>query len=341
MTAGKSLLKSRRFAVLIVVAIVISLAVPLLIGGRESVEQIRNLPPETYLALFAIICVSGLARSLKLQLLMARLGARVPFGRAVTMALAIDFAFIATPGGVGGYAANIYFGRRAGLSASGATTLTAVDQFLDLAFFALALPLAALSLVLMNLSITLSLLALGASTLMIGFAVAIFATHGHVIDWLCGDNVIVRRWPRLKARQQTLRAFTDNVKLDARLLIAGPPTTTAALIAATALQWLTRYGVLWAALALLGHAVPFALTLMAQSLILHAAMWTGVPSGGGGAELGLSAALLSSVPSATIGTALILWRLATFHLCLAAGLVCLASLARWRGARATPSENAA
>jgi uncharacterized membrane protein YbhN (UPF0104 family) len=100
------------------------------------------------------------------------------------------------------------------------------------------------------------------------------------------------------------------------------------LIATTAVQWLTRYGVLWAALALLGHTVPFALTLLSQSLILHAALWTGVPSGGGGAELGLSAALIAMVPASAIATALILWRLATFHLCLVAGALAIAWLAR-------------
>ena len=38
------------------------------------------------------------------------------------MSLAIDFAFVSTPGGLGGYAASMYCARRAGISMSAATS---------------------------------------------------------------------------------------------------------------------------------------------------------------------------------------------------------------------------
>ena len=96
---------------------------------------------------------------------------------------------------------------------------------------------------------------------------------------------------------------------------------------------------LWFALELLGQHVPFALTLLLQSLILHAALWTGVPSGGGSAELGLTAALTAWVPATAMATALLLWRLATFDLCLVAGLAAVVILAHWR--HAPPRDAAA
>jgi uncharacterized protein (TIRG00374 family) len=326
-----SLWKRHRVGLLIAVAVVVSVAVPLLIGGRQSIAQIRELPGDTYLVLFAIIATSWLARALKLHLLLGRLGAHVFFPRTFAMSLAIDFAFMSTPGGVGGYAASVYCSRRAGVSLSAATTVTFMDQFLDLAFFTLALPLAALSLAWTNFSRTLMLLAVGASVLVVVLVVLAVVMHQRFLRWLCGDNYFARRWPRLRERQHRLHAFVENMKADSRVLLSGPPGTTALLLASTALQWLTRYGVLWATLAVLGHAVPFALTLLSQSLILHAAMWTGVPAGGGGAELGLTAALLAMVPSSIIATALILWRLTTFHLCLVAGAAAIAWLARWDG----------
>ena len=333
MKSRASLWKRHRVGMLIALAVIVSVAVPLLIGGGQSLTQIRELSADTYLVLFAIIATSWLARALKLHLLLGRMGAHVFFPRTFAMSLAIDFAFMSTPAGVGGYAASVYCSRRLGVSLSAATTVTFMDQFLDLAFFTLALPLAALSLAWTNFSTTLMLLAVGASVLVIAMVVLAVVMHQRFLRWLCGDNYFARRWPRLRERQHRLHAFVDNMKKDSRILLSGTPGTTALLLASTALQWLTRYGVLWAALALLGHAVPFALTLLSQSLILHAAMWTGVPAGGGGAELGLTAALLAMVPSSIIATALILWRLTTFHLCLVVGAAAIAWLARWDGSR--------
>jgi uncharacterized membrane protein YbhN (UPF0104 family) len=111
-------------------------------------------------------------------------------------------------------------------------------------------------------------------------------------------------------------------------LLAGGPAFLGGVFALTALQWLTRYGVLWLVLALLGYRVSFALILLLQSLVLHAALWTGVPAGGGGAELGLSATLAAWVPATSIATALLLWRMATLYVCLVAGAVAIAALAR-------------
>ncbi|HEX4481798.1 MAG TPA: lysylphosphatidylglycerol synthase transmembrane domain-containing protein [Rudaea sp.] len=325
---AKSLLKSHRVGVLIAVAMIVSLAVPLLIGGRQSLLDIRDLPAQTYLMLFAVMAVCWLVRAIKLHLLLSRLGASVSFARSFAMSLAIDFAFVSTPGGLGGYAAGVYCARRAGISMSAATTVTFIDQLLDLIFFALALPLAALTLLWTNVPRALSLSAFIASAVLIVFALVIMLMHRRFVRWLCGDNIFSRRWPSLRDKQTRLLAFLDNVGADSRYLFSGPPMVTATLIGTTAIQWLARYGVLWAALALLGHTVPFALTLLSQSLILHAALWTGVPSGGGGAELGLSAALIAMVPASAIATALILWRLMTFHLCLLSGALAIAWLSK-------------
>jgi uncharacterized protein (TIRG00374 family) len=329
MNAVASLMSSRRVRVLIAIAVIVSLAVPLMIGGRASMLQIRNLPVDTYVALFSVIAISWISRGAKLHLLMARLGSNATFPQSFAMSLVIDFAFITTPGGVGGYAASVYCARRAGLTASGATTLTFVDQLLDLAFFSIAVPIAALSLVFTDVSRTLSILAFGSSVLTIVLVAVALIMHRRFVRWLCSENVFVRRWPRLKGKQHVVHEFIDNVKRDVVLVASGAPATTAVIIATTCVQWITRYGVLWVAFVLIGQAVPFALTLLSQALVLHAVMWTGVPAGGGGAELGLSAALIAMVPSSMIATALILWRLTTFHLCLVAGIAAIAWLAKW------------
>jgi uncharacterized protein (TIRG00374 family) len=220
--------------------------------------------------------------------------------------------------------------RREGASIGAATTITAADQLLDLAFFALALPLAGLTLLSSDLPRTLTMLAFSASALMIVAGITVLVAHRKITRWLVGDNAFTRRWPSLRRRQQALHDFLLSVGAHMRLLVRGGLANLLALAGLTAIQWLTRYGVLWIVLGLLGHDVPFALVLLLQSLVLHAAMWTGVPSGGGSAELGLSAALAAWVPMSSMATALLLWRVTTFYVCLIAGAAAISLLTHKR-----------
>jgi uncharacterized membrane protein YbhN (UPF0104 family) len=117
----------------------------------------------------------------------------------------------------------------------------------------------------------------------------------------------------------------------------GGPRFLLALAICTSVQWLVRYGLLWLILWQLGAPVSYALLLLLQGIVLHAAGWTGVPSGGGGADLGLAATLAPLVPAAGIATALLLWRFATLYLPLAAGFVAVLALRR-RSARRRASR---
>lgn len=309
-----------RAALLVGVAIAATLIVPILIGGGDALQQLLDFPARGYLALLAVIATSWLARAAKLWLLLHRVGMRPGFLQILAKSLAIDFAFISTPAGVGGYAACIYYLRRTGASIGAATSVTAADQILDLSFFALILPIAGVTLLWSELPHALALLAFATGASMLAGGVVAALARGRITRWLLGDNILARRLPAFRRRQHILHGFLVSVGANARLLASGGPRVVLPIAALTAVQWLTRYGVLWAALALLGHHVSYALTLLLQALILHAAMWTGVPAGGGGAELGLTAALAAWVPAAGIATALLLWRLVTFDACLVVGL---------------------
>ena len=59
---------------------------------------------------------------------------------------------------------------------------------------------------------------------------------------------------------------------------------------------------------------------LGQTLVVQAAALTGIPAGGGVAELGLTAAFGDAMPTAAMATALLLWRGATLYLGLVAGL---------------------
>ena len=330
----------RRAGPLIAAALVATLAVPIVLGGRDALWQALDLPAQNYLVLLAVIAVSWFARALKIHWLLQRLAVRAGFAHVFLISLATDFAFISTPGGVGGYAASMYYLRRAGASTSGAATITAADQLLDWAFFATSLPLAGLALINAEMPAALAWLAFSTSALMIGLGLVALIARKRVGAWLLEENALTRRWPRLQRRQQALREFLRSLRDHAGVLLGGGPWFLLRMLTMSALQWFSRYGVLWVALALLGQRVSFALTLLLQSLVLHAAMWTGVPSGGGGAELGLSAALAAWVPATSIATALLLWRVATMYVCLGAGAVAIAWLARVQAGAATALQPA-
>lgn len=111
----------------------------------------------------------------------------------------------------------------------------------------------------------------------------------------------------------------------------GPRWRLAALLLLTTLQWLLRYGALWFILRELGYRLPLGFVLAAQAVVLHAALWTGIPAGGGSGDLALTAAFATWVPRAGVATALVLWRFATLFCPLtlgAAGFIALASRSR-------------
>jgi uncharacterized protein (TIRG00374 family) len=326
--AGKFRLH-RAGILLVVAALCATLAVPVLLGGKDALAGAWRFSGRGYFVLFALTATSWLARAVKLRLLLRRLDVPTGFVHVFAISLATDFAFMATPGGVGGYAASVYYLRRAGASTSGAATLTAADQLLDLSFFALALPLAGLALLGSGLPEMRTGFAIGATGLLLALALgALLARRKWAMGWLAATNALDARWPRLRRHRQVAHEFCADLRGHARVLIAGGPLFMSGVFALTMLQWLARYGVLWAALALLGHRLAFALTLSLQSLVLHAAQWSGVPSGGGGAELGLSATLAAWVPPTDLATALLLWRMATLYIGLAAGVLAIAWLAR-------------
>jgi len=117
----------RRAGLLITVALAATLAVPILLGGDDALWQTLHFSVDGYLAISAVIVTSWFARAVKLHLLLHRLNVYPRFGWTLATSLATDFAFISTPGGVGGYAASVYYLRRAGTSVSGAATITAAE----------------------------------------------------------------------------------------------------------------------------------------------------------------------------------------------------------------------
>jgi len=314
---------------LIVATLCATVLVPIVLGGREALEATMHFSPQGYMAIFSLVAVSVLARALKLHVLLKRFGAPSGMARMLRVSLATDFAFMTTPAGVGGYAASVYYLRRSGASVSGAATITATDQIMDVLFFIVALPVAGLGLIWSDAPPTLSLIAFATSAASLVAAAALLLLRRPLARWFA-NLAVSHRWPRLCRAHAAACAFAATVHADTRFVLAAGPPLLLNVFLLTAVQQLARYGVLWLVLVLLGHPISFLLTYLLQVLVLQAAALTGVPSGAGGAELGLSATLLAFVPGASLATALLLWRIGTLYAPLVAGALAIALPSRRR-----------
>jgi len=325
--------RARRVVVLAVLSA--SLLVPLALGGEEALHAALGFPARAYPLILGAVAASWLCRAVKLQLLLERLAVRHAFLHTFAMSVATEFGFAATPAGIGGYAASVYYLQRAGTTSSGAATLTAADQVLDLIFFALAFPLAALAM-------PAAAAPAGISGVLRGMSAAMFA--GACLAWFARRPL--RRWmsgaaagtPRGLA--DALRSFVAGMCADTAIVLRGGPPFLCALLGLTALQWLGRYGVLWLVLAALGNPGSFAAVFLLQACVLHAAQWTGIPSGAGAVELGIGAALFTSVPAVDLAAGLLVWRAATVYSIMGAGALAIAWLARRASADAVSAVSA-
>jgi uncharacterized protein (TIRG00374 family) len=317
-----------RHRVLLTAALVATIVVPFLLGGRQTLSAAAEIAGEGYVALLVLVFASWLARAFKLHLLLHRLKTPTPFARSFGISLASDLAFAVTPAGVGGYVASVYYLKRAGASTSSAATITAMDQFSDLVFFSISVPLAAFALAASGQTQAVTATSLVAAALTTTFLLTVWFARARLSSFLSAPPTLSGKPSRLQKGWQALRTLVASMSAQIAPLIASEPMFLFWILALTALQWLTRYGVLWLTLLLLGHAVPFALAFLLQVAVLHAAVWTGIPAGGGGAELGLTATLASWVAPADMATALIIWRAATLYASVLAGSIAIVVLAR-------------
>jgi uncharacterized protein (TIRG00374 family) len=284
------------------------------------------------LLLAGLAAISSIAKAGKLQVLLVSLGQRPVFLNTLAISLATDFAFLSSPAGAAGYVVNIALLRKFGTSWSLATTVVGAEQALDLLFFGVAVPIAVvansgpLALLLPKVSDG-AYLAL-ATVVLLSASVFWYGRHRIVTALHCFVGTI----PWLQAKQERFGGLLSEVRLQIGRLLRGDAGRNLLLLALTSLQWLTRYGVLWVVLMELGYRLPFGFLLALQAGVLHLAQWTGIPAGGGAADVALAVVLVPWVSSSDITTVLILWRFATLYFPLIVGALSLAALTGRRSA---------
>ena len=299
---------------------------PLFFSQTHVVRDAMAFPAMGIATVLVVVAASWIAKALKFHALVKQLGQSASFAGCLAVSLGCDFAFVASPAGIAGYPATVLLFGRVGVSAACAMTVAAVDQILDLLFFAIAIPLALILLFMQNLyaipfanttaALVTGMAVIAACALASRIKFIQQVTHGLLrlgLNKLRRIEFIDRQWQQVCGHVQELRAAPKGFRRRIAL--------------ATVVQWLARYATLSLVLAWTGHAVPYAAVFVAQSVSLHAGQWTGIPGGMGTADGILLESLRPWLPIAPLLTGLIVWRMATFHLTIFVGGLAFALLA--------------
>jgi uncharacterized protein (TIRG00374 family) len=232
-----------------------------------------------------------------------------------------DLAFLSSPAGAAGCVVNISLLRTNGVSLSVSTTVVGAKQVLDFVFFAVTIPIAAIS-ALVPLA---HLVPMVSRSVCVALLVAVLL---FVLAFWCGRHYmagvlhnLVHAIPRFQAGQERIGQFVVELREQVHTIVNGTDKQNVALLMLTALQWFTRCGVLWLVLLEFDYKLPFGFVLVLQAVVLHLAQWTGIPSGGGSADLGLALALGAWASTPAIATVLLLWRFSTLYFPLMVGVL--------------------
>lgn len=309
----------KRTVLLIALALIVGAAVPVFIGGRALLPELRSLPTQVWLVALGSVAVGWLINATRLRLVLGGLGHKLGLPRAVAKVMAIDFATNATPAGSGGALAYVYLVAQRGISSSHAAAMYALDQVLDLTFFLAALLVIA------------PLLLAGPSELHLGWQLGTLLTlliGGCILLWLTvRDYRRVLLWAgrmlhhlRISvARRRQLARWILRFRHGLGLLLGLARWRLGLVYLLCVCHWLIRYSILFWIVRGLGQQVPWSYLFLTQMLSFGAGQATLLPGGSGGVELGFTALLAPWLPAATLAAGLIAWRCATYYWLLLAG----------------------
>lgn len=310
----------RPWQLLIAVSLVLSLSVPLYFGGWEALAAFRELSWYAMGSLLGLMALSWCVQAGRVMFLCRTLGRRMRARSALGITMAGDFAFSATPGGAGGPATYLFLLSRRGLNPNEALALQAVDQSMDLVFFASALPFV----------LMLYALGIGSREIMgIALLVVLLVLIGLWLTiWLLGHyrkvvlflGRVINRMPRLQRARYPLARFIVRFRRSIGILMRMGVFKLLVLYVLSVFYWLPRYCVLPVLFFYLGMEVNFWFLMLVQFAVLGAGMLTFLPGGGGGVELGYTAVMRTFLSAGAAASTLLLWRFVNFYFTLIAGL---------------------
>lgn len=306
-------------AVLLLAALLAAILVPLVLGGSETIQRLRDFPLGLLLAMFGMILLCWVLNALRLRLLLGNQAREITPMKSIGVVMSTEFAICATPGGSGGPLTLMALLSRNGIGSAKSSAVFATDQLSDLLFFLCAL----VGMLFYALFHTLSqklewMLGLSAALMLVGLCACIGLAHyyRHIIKF---NGLLLKR---LSTKSQTRRRWARKL-LHFRDALAEtlkmPKKRLALVFLLTCLHWGLRYSVLYLALRGLGTDVQWAWSFLIQMLSLSAGQLSLLPGGAGAAELTSAALLTPMVGNSTAAAAIVVWRIVTYYFYLIAG----------------------
>lgn len=309
----------RRIIWFLALGLIAALTIPILVGGRGIVTELRGFPTSQLLLMLGMIVVCWNINALRLRLLLAGRAGRLSQTRAFSIIMATEFAICATPGGTGGPLTLLGLLSRRGVRPAQASAIFAVDQLTDLLFFLSGLIGVAIYVLIEAVDLNLGWL-VGLPTLLLLSALILLwltlSNYGRVMQmtgrWL--EKLNVKRRSRFGLARRLLHfrnSLVETLRLPRRLLLV--------VFLLCCAHWLIRYSVLFLVVQGLGRHIDWAWTFLVQMVSMAAGQLSFLPGGAGGAELTSSAMLTPLIGAQSAAAAVLIWRFVTYYFYLLAG----------------------
>lgn len=308
-----------RYLLLLGLSISLTLVVPLWLAGTDAFAAFGRLPAAGLAGLLALLLMSWLFNGWRTRLLLHLLGKRIGLWAASLIAMATEFAGVATPASAGMPATYAFLLTHEGLTFGQAMGMVSIIVFFDLVFFGSLMLPSALGLALTGSSQrSPEIVALSAGVVACG-TVMVWALYRYHRAILHGLGRVVGRLPWLARYRYRLGRSAVEFLRALRMLRRASWRERIGLYLMTVGYWAPRYCVLVVAVALVADTVPLAYLFLMQGLLNLGGQMIVIPGGGGGVDAAYAVMTRWFLDAGQIAFTLLLWRACTFYWYLVVG----------------------
>jgi len=302
---------------MIVLALIAPLVLTAWLGGDEALQRVKHFPLGLLLLMLVMAFLCWNLNAARLRLMLNGRAGRLGQRGALGIELASKFALCATPGGSGGAATLLLLLARRGFPPAKGAAVFLVDQGCDLLFFLTMLSgLVLFSLVSDTQWPHQSLVQWALVGL--AFMATLISVVMHYLPSLLRSPSVKTAWPSRYRRRWLARRLL-RCRHALRVTLKLPRSTLFMMMLLTATHWLMRYSLLYLAVLGVGGHADWMWTFLTQMLAMAASQFSFLPGGAGAAEVGVGSLLLPLMEREQAAAAVLVWRLVSYHLYLAAG----------------------
>jgi glycosyltransferase 2 family protein len=302
---------------LLIASILLSLAVPFVLGGLKQFDELKRLTAWAIFLLTGFALVSWLFNTLRTRLLMSALGQHISFLEAALTTISAEFAGVATPSSVGMPATYTFLFHNLGLDLGEAMGLVGVIMLTDLVYFGTVMTVAAIVQIFEGMQslrlVGLLLAVIAGGTLFLILVILNFRRLYHFVSRQMGKFswLASRRYRLARGTVHFLKAVRTLRKMSWLQLVA--------LYFVTVGFWMPRYLVLFIAINLVGGSIPFSYLILVQGVLNLGGQVSPTPAGGGVVGAGYAAFLSPYLAREPLAFTLIVWRTYNFYWYLLVG----------------------